>query len=127
MILDTTFVIDVFRGRKNAVEKAVELEQRGEALFTTAVTIFELWQGLDVKHKEKQEKLAHFVETFGLMALDTESAKRGGEIHSDLLARGMRIDPEDSMIAGIAMKNMQTLLSRDEHFSRIRGMRTESY
>lgn len=126
MILETTFIVDLFRGDKTAVAKAEELDRKGEAVFTTAVTVFELWQGLSAK-KEKQEKLSQFVETFGLLNLDSESAKRGGEAHADLIARGARIDPEDSMIAGIALRRGQTVLTRDEHFSRVKGLRIETY
>jgi len=127
MILETTFVIDLFRGKKDAVEKAEELDKRGEAVFTTTVTVFELWQGLDAATKDKREKLAHFIETFGLLPLDMEGAKHGGEIHRNLSLEGIRIDPEDSMIAGIAMRNAQPILTKDEHFARIKGLRIETY
>ncbi len=127
MIVDTTFVIDLLRNAENAVAKAEELDEKGELVFATAVTIFELWQGVYIKNKEKLNDMERLIETFGLISLDTESAKRGGEIHSGLISKGNRIDAEDSMIAGIAIKNLQTLLTRDEHFARIKGLRIETY
>jgi tRNA(fMet)-specific endonuclease VapC len=127
MILDTSFVIDFFRGQKDAVQKAQELDRTGEPLFITSVTFFELWQGLDAKIADKKKKLENFADAFGMFPLDMESAKRGGEIHSDLRSRGAQIDPEDSMISGIAIKNSQTLLTRDTHFARIKGLRVEAY
>ena len=127
MILDTSFVIDLFRNNSAAKEKALELDRRNEPIFITSVTVFELWQGLDIKTEEKLEKINHFIESFGMMNLDPESAKRGGQIHSELVSKGSKIDPEDSMIAGIAIHNSQAVLTRDEHYSRIRGPRIETY
>lgn len=127
MILDTNFIIDFFKNRENAVEKASELNERGETLFMTSVTVFELWHALDIKNKEKREKLEKFIGIFDLLVLDRESAKKGGEIHMDLRLKGSPIDPEDSMIAGVAIKNNQAILTRDEHFSRIGGVKIETY
>lgn len=127
MIADTTFVIDLLRGNKAAVEKASELDERGGALFATAVTVFELWQGLDASRVEKKQKLEEFVKTFALMNLDVDSAKHGGLVHSELVSKGVRIDPEDSMIAGIALANNHSVLTRDEHFFRVKGLKIETY
>ncbi|TAL55715.1 MAG: type II toxin-antitoxin system VapC family toxin [Nanoarchaeota archaeon] len=125
MILDTNFVIDMFKGVKDAVEKAEQIDKTSEPIFITAITIFELWQGK--KDHKKNEKLSQFIEAFGLLSLDAESAKLGGDIQADLISRGMRVDSEDCMIAGIALKNNQTVVTNDEHFSRMKGLRTQSY
>lgn len=125
MILDTTFLIDLFRGNKAAVEKAAELDKKEEPVFATALSVFELWQGLDAK--QKKAKVEQFVSAFGLLGFDVESAKKGGEIHAALAAGGIHIDPEDSMIAGVALHHAQAVLTRDEHFSRIKGLRVELY
>lgn len=38
------------------------------------------------------------------------------------------IDPEDAMIAGIALINNETVLTKNvEHFSRIRDLKIETY
>ena len=126
MILDTTFVIDLFRKSRDAIEKASELDKRNDILFVTPVTIFELWYGIDPKEK-KQELLSKFVGDFEILGFDSESAKNGGSIHSELKTRGIPVDVGDSMIAGIAMKNNETILTRDEHFSRIKGVTIEKY
>lgn len=127
MILDTSFAIDMLRGKRNAVEKIEELENRSETVFITSITVFELWQGLDSKTKEKLGKLENFVETFGLLAFDKESAKIGGVIYQDLLEKGARIDPEDTMIAGISIANGHAILTKDSDFSRIKNLRIETY
>lgn len=127
MILETGFVIDFLRDRQNAIEKASELIRKDETLFVTSVTIFELWHGSGIKAGKKKDKLEKFIDSLNVLVLDQESAKKGGEIHRSLISNGMRIDPEDSMIAGIAVKHNQKLLTRDEHFSRIDGLKTKHY
>ncbi|HLD19363.1 MAG TPA: PIN domain-containing protein [Candidatus Nanoarchaeia archaeon] len=127
MIADTNFVIDLFKGVKNADEKARQIDKTSEPVFITAITVFELWQGMGKKDNKKIEKLSQFIEAFGLLSFDTESAKLGGDIQADLVSRGLRVDSEDCMIAGIALKNNQTILTKDEHFSRMKGLRIQSY
>jgi predicted nucleic acid-binding protein len=44
-----------------------------------------------------------------------------------LTKKGQRIDPEDTMIAGIAITNNKILVTRDKHFDRINGLKIEKY
>ncbi|HLC57413.1 MAG TPA: PIN domain-containing protein [Candidatus Nanoarchaeia archaeon] len=127
MILDTSFVIDFFKNKKEAIEKAKELYKREEPLFFTAVTVFELWQNFDLGNKKKVEVLSEFVRSFGLFPLDVESAEIGGKIHAELADKGIVIEAEDCMIAGIALHNNQAVVTRDEHFSRIEGLKIVRY
>jgi tRNA(fMet)-specific endonuclease VapC len=127
MILDTTFLIDLFRKNKNAVMKAEELDKSNEPIFTTPITIFELWQGSDVKQKDKKNELESSVEKFPLLYFDKGSAKQGGKISLELEEQGLIIDPEDCMIAGIARHTSQNVLTNDNHFLRIKGIKVETY
>lgn len=62
MIVDTTFLIDLLRNSPKAVRKASELDLKEKAIYTTTITVFELWQGvLDLKNKEKIDKIHFFV------------------------------------------------------------------
>jgi tRNA(fMet)-specific endonuclease VapC len=129
MILDTTFMIDLLRNDEKAVEKARELTQKNISLFTTAVTVFEIWQGVHgVKDEKKLEKLSNFFDEKALLDLDSESAKIGGKIKAELVAKGQEIDAEDCMIAGICIKNGKSVLTRNiKHYSRIRRLVVDGY
>ncbi len=127
MILDTTFIIDLFRGNEDAIRRAIQLDDARETVFITSVSVFELWQGLDSKSAEKKKKLEEFVEMFGMLDLNAESAKVGGLVQSELVSKGEMIDPEDSMIAGIAIKHNHSILTRDRDYSRIKGLKLETY
>jgi len=51
-----------------------------------------------------------------------------GNIHRKLSRKGVTIDPEDSMIAGIAKVHNETLLTRNKkHFEKIEGLDVEGY
>ena len=129
MILDTTFLLDLLAADPGAVKKSQELDKQNEALFTTAISVFELWQGIsDIKDKKKLEKIDILLDNLGLFPLDKESAKLGGKIHSELYSQGLPIQPEDSMIAGICLKHGKKVLTRNvKHFSRIVTLEIETY
>ena len=127
MILDTNVLIDIMRSNKEAVSKAKKLADKEEPLFITTITVFELWQGFNPEKKQKSEKLKELVSSFGLFPLDIESAEISGKARKELSSKGLIVSPEDCMIAGIAIKNNQVLLTKDKHFSRIPGLKTEGY
>lgn len=129
MIIDTTFLVDLLDNDPNAVKKSQELDAQNSALFTTAISVFELWQGVsDIKDKKKLEKINLLLDSFGLFSFDKESAKIAGKIHSELYIRGLPIQPEDSMIAGICLKHGKKVITRNvKHFSRISALEVETY
>ena len=127
MILDTSFLIDLIRGKEPAAKKSFELDKLNQVIFITSVSLFELWQHADLKNKDKIESLERLLDLFGILYLDAESAKNGGKIYSELVEKGATIDPEDCMIAGIAIHHSMPVLTRDQHFSRIKGIKVETY
>ena len=128
MILDTTFVIDILKGRPEAIEKLRQMERARHPILLTTVSIFELWQGIEVKDKEKEEKIKETLENFPFVTLDLRGAELAGNIHGGLERKGMVIDPEDSMISGIALSRNEAVLTRNErHFKRVNGLRIELY
>ncbi|MBI5072879.1 type II toxin-antitoxin system VapC family toxin [Candidatus Woesearchaeota archaeon] len=129
MIADTSFLIDLLNNESGAVQKAHQLDNQNVPLFTTAVSVFELWQGVsEIKNKEKLEKINTLLESIGFFHLDKECAKIGGRIHSELCSKGMAIQPEDSMIAGICVKHSRKILTRNvKHFSRVKLLEVETY
>ena len=125
MILDTTFLIDLLKNKKEAVEKARDLENSFEPISTTTISVFEIWQGLKNSEASRIKSLLSSLGTFGL---DIESAIMAGDISRDLSRKGQKIDSEDCMIAGIVIKNKETLLTRNiNHFSRIHDLKVVGY
>lgn len=129
MILDTTAIIDLLRDDLDLVEKIKMLNKERTSLFFTSVSVFEIWQGSeDIKDKDKLEKIHVLLDSLGSHDLDIPSSKVAGSIHAELRKKGQIIDSEDSMIAGIAESNGEVILTRNvKHFSRIQGIRIETY
>jgi tRNA(fMet)-specific endonuclease VapC len=130
MILDTSFLIDLLRGREKAIAKIKTLEAESIATNISSPSIFELFVGISLTKKPAAEKkkIMDVLESWGTMALDSECAARGGIIHGQLIKDGEPIDPEDSMIAAIALVNSETLLTNNtKHFSRVPNLKIEGY
>jgi tRNA(fMet)-specific endonuclease VapC len=130
MLLDTSFIIDLLRGGEKAVKKIKMLEAESTATNISSPSIFELFVGISLTKKPSSEKkrIMDVLESWGTLALDVVCAARGGGIHGQLIKDGELIDPEDSMIAAIALENNEILLTNNKkHFSRVPGLRTEEY
>ena len=127
MILDTSFLVDVLRGWERAAKKTKEIEESGEDLFITTISVFELWQGLYNAQPKELEKVNRLLSGLETLNLESNEAKLGGKIHSALRKKGRPIEPQDSMIAGIALHHNQAVLTKDEYFSRIKDLKVEYY
>jgi predicted nucleic acid-binding protein len=130
MILDTSFLIDLMNRDAAAVSRAKTLERAGEDLRVPAPSLFELWRGVHLAAKTTQEaqKVTAILRGFPIAPLDAAAATRAGEVDADLIKQGAQIDPEDAMIAGIALELRQPLLTRNvRHFSRVPRLQVESY
>ena len=129
MILETSFVVDFLKGDEDAVSKMQSLIDQNILYEITTPTIFELWGGLvNLEKPEKElQRITSLLEGIIIFPLDEESAKIAGNVDGQLVKRGLKIDTEDSMIAGIAIKNNKKVLTRDKHFDRIEGLKIESY
>lgn len=130
MILDTTFVIDLLRGREAAVEKLRSLTAAGVPLTIGTPTIFELFSGVEQQQKPAQERnqIHSVIHQQVVWPLDEASAEYAGRIDGHLIATGEQIDVPDAMIAGIALQHHEPILTRNaKHFSRIEGVKVETY
>ncbi len=130
MILDTAFIIDLMEKLPEAVAKMEQLHTQQEQIFITTPTIFELWTGVahgSQPEKEKQ-KIKLIIENQRILDLTKASAEEAGIINGTLQKQRECIDPEDCLIAGIALRYNQPLLTRNtKHFKRIKGLKIETY
>lgn len=130
MIADTTYLIDLMRDDRSAVEKEIKLEEDGTPVYLTTVSIFELYVGLNLSSTKILEgrKIDRVLGNLQVLPLDFESAKEAGDIYAYKKRSGLTIDPEDAMIAGICRTSGDAVLTRNiNHFSGIEGVVVESY
>jgi predicted nucleic acid-binding protein len=130
MIADTSFIIDLARQKKEAREKLQHLIDRRLILKLTVVTVFELWGGLYRARNYTKEARIIFEVISGkeILPLDELAARVSGKIDGILSRQGARIGTRDVLIAGIALTANEELVTRNiKHFSRVPGLKLESY
>ncbi len=128
MICDTTFLVDLMRDVPAASRKAQDLVEKKSALCVTAITVFEIQRGMHRSTDMQRKNLERVLDGLGLLVLDRASASRAAQIDLRLREKGLEIEAEDCMIAGIALERGESILTRNvKHFSRIPGIRVESY
>ena len=127
--LETTFLIDLLRGKKEVTALKDELERTEKDLAVTTPSIMELWAGtlLAKVPAKEQEEVKMLLQSLTILPLDEAAAKEAAEIEVELRRRGNPIQPEDVMIAGIARSRGEKLVTRDEDYARIPGLRLLKY
>ena len=126
-ILDTTFLIDLLRGKKG-LQKIVETD---EPLFTTQLNMYEVIRGLFYRNisARKMAEANDLFENIKVLSLDDNSIIKAAEISAELTKQGEMISDCDCMMAGIASsKGMNKIVTRNaKHFRKIKGMTVETY
>jgi hypothetical protein len=114
-VLDTSAIIDFFRGSKKT------LEFMNDEASTSIINYYELLAG--VKHKKaKREEMIfrRFLSQIRILDLDLKAAEKASEIMARLMSLGMPVNSMDVLIAGIAVTNgADRLISRDQDFMKI--------
>ena len=130
MLADTTFLIDIMKNDTRAVQKAKDLSDASVSILVGTPTIFELYigVGLSVRSSEEREKVLSILAALVHLPLDAASASKAGIIYAQRVKEKTKIDPEDAMLAGIAVQNGEPLLTRNrKDFTGIPDLRLESY
>lgn len=127
---DTDFIIALLRGQSEAVKKAEELERRKERNTTTPLNAFELYIGahLSKKSQENLKLVTDFLENVDILNFDLLAAEIAGKIGAELERAGRPIGVRDSMVAGIALRYEQKIVTKNiKHFSQISNVSYESW
>lgn len=130
MILDTSFLVDLMRNKHNAVAQMQKLVASSESIAITAPTVFELCAGIELSGLPdcERDKVSAVLSDQIVFSLDSLSARNAGELHGKLMKRGESIGAVDCMVAGIALKHGEAILTRDvKHFLRVAGLKVETY
>ncbi len=130
MLADTSFIIDVMKNDTNAVRKAEDLSGASVSILVGTPTIFELYVGvgLSVRSAEERKKVLGILGSLPHLPLDAASASKAGIIYAQRVKEKTKIDPEDAMLAGIAIQNNEPLLTRNrKDFAGIPELKVETY
>ncbi len=112
-LLDTTILIDLFRGRKDAIVFLDKLSQEG-SLFVCAIVVSEIFSGVRPAELPKVEE---FLEAMSCIKIDYKTAKRAGLYKRDFQRKGLNLSISDTLIAATAVDHSLTLVTKNvRHF-----------
>lgn len=123
MIADTTFLSDLLdeqAARAGGPATSFAIRHRAQPVLTTVITAGEL----AVIFGSTAEARA-FLQPYRILRLTPEVAFAAATIDRELLAT--RLGENDNWIAGFCRYYGQSLISRDEAFDRVRGLRRLAY
>jgi len=130
VILDTSFLIDLFDGQQDAFEKGLELSEARTVQRVPAPVVMELSYGTEFGGDEEQRNVRNALGMYPIVEQDETIAHRAGQ----LLARADQqvdgesgIDKVDPMIAAVSdIHDEPVLTANTEHFGTL-GVQIESY
>ncbi len=118
IVADTDVFLDFLEGEGAHVKVAALL--RAGRLATTAVTVFEIWRGLESDTARDVARRA--LRGVRVYPLTDAAAKRAAEVYQKL--EGASIGERDTLIAGVCLAIGRPLLSANvRHFRRVPGLR----
>lgn len=130
-LLDTAFLVDVLRKHEDARRAIAAMEGAGERGATTEVNAFELLLGAYRRGRIDPERLAAVETILGrvdVLPLDRKGASRAAGVLARLRAEGKDLGLLDALIAGTALAaGYDTIVTRDEAFRRIPGLKVQTY
>ncbi len=126
-ILESSFLIDFLRDREEAVALMRQLQEQEQMLVIVSPSVMELWRGAIESQSpdEEKEKIRELLSLLPTLPFTATSAIRAAEVRQTL--KHQPIQEIDCMIAGIALENNETIVTRDEHFVRIPGLKVLKY
>jgi tRNA(fMet)-specific endonuclease VapC len=127
-VVDTNTLIYYFRGEGRVAERMLQL--RPGQLGVPTPVVYELEVGLIKSNspEKRRSQLTSLLERVKVLPLDLAEAKAAGRIRASLEMKGTPIGPLDSLIAGIALHNGGTLVTRNvREFSRVEGLQVVNW
>lgn len=130
MILDTSFLIDLFDGQQGAFEKGIELSETRTVQRVPAPVVVELSYGAEFGDEQERRNVQNALRMYPVVEQDETIAHRAGQ----LLARADRqadgesgIDKVDPMVAAVSdIYDEPVLTANVEHFGAL-GVDAETY
>ena len=125
MFLDTTFLISLgeeIQGRMLGPARTFLSRNRRQVHHVTVISLGELAAGMP-----RNQTARDFLGKFRIVTLKPEIALEAASIDRELIRIGQRLGENDTWIAGFARYYGEPLVSNDEAFDRVAGLRRISH
>lgn len=134
MILDTSFVLDLAESTDAAVTTERELEAAGVSLKIPSMVVLELYIGVETvtDSEHERQQVGAILDSYPLIDMTPRIARRAGRLLGERVAdadegAGPGIGKGDAAIAATAIERDEPVLTADDHFETIPGVRVEQY
>jgi predicted nucleic acid-binding protein len=108
LMLDTSVLIDVLRGRKDRRLLLRRLIGEGHSLSTTVLNVAELYAGMRAGEEARTEE---FLGGLECVELRPSAARLAGQLKSAWQKRGRTLTLSDTIIAAMAIEQQRVLLT----------------
>jgi tRNA(fMet)-specific endonuclease VapC len=127
-LVDTDVCIRVLKKRnREFINRFVEMHK---VMAVSSVTVFELYAGAE-NYEDKQHRCSvidEFLALLEVVPLDAKAAGEAGEIHDQLMRKGMRIGSYDVLNAGLARAHKLTIATNNlRDFERVPRLLVEQW
>lgn len=100
ILLDTTVLIDVLRGRPRTVERLRALRRHGGVPFTTPINVEEIHRGL---HDSERATAVRLFEGLRILSIRRPEGVRAGDWRRQHASAGVTLAQADCLIAAVAV------------------------
>ncbi|MDV6214990.1 type II toxin-antitoxin system VapC family toxin [Mucilaginibacter sp. L3T2-6] len=120
MLLDTSIVIELFKGNLSVANTLVGLE----TVNIPFAVLGELYLGAyrSLNPKKHIDQISAFLTKCNILLADSITADNYALIKADLLTKGKPIPENDIWIAAVARQHDLILFTKDKHFKEIGGL-----
>jgi tRNA(fMet)-specific endonuclease VapC len=125
LILDTDILVALLKGEADADEAIRRIDENGERVATTVITAYELLRCVYISNNLERNLAQVHELLFNLEILDltVQACEEASKIHRDLRKAGCLIGEFDMLIAAITRTQSETIMTRDDHFARVQGIK----
>lgn len=123
LLLDTNIIIALF-AHDEAVQRRLA---SANEVYVPSIAIGELYYGARKSGRVSANlaRIDEFAAKMVVLACDATTAQYYGQVKALLRAKGRPLPENDIWIAATAQQHDLTLLSRDDHFVEVEGLRCE--
>ena len=129
MILDTDILVALLKGKRDANEAMQALQEKGDEVATTIISAYELLKGayLSSRPQDNLAEVQELLSNINILDLTLQACEEASKIYQELKKTGSLIGEFDVLIAAIARTHEETIISRDEHFTFISGIKVTEW
>ena len=125
--LESNFIIDLLRGKDNAIRLYEEIKTAPLAIASIAsVALFEILRGSE-QNPEKIRRFEELRQRLEVLSFGEREAEEASRIEKIIHENGFTISPLDLLIGTTAKTNGATLISNDSDYERIEGLELRTY